>query len=223
MKLFIIAAVAAASLSACATNDYKQYADAQTQIQLAKSNAEAERFKAMAVIAATGDSVTKVAAMFALQSAGGSAPQSGAQIMSPKNPWDSAREWLGVLLPSVVQVYGINANASVAKAQSNNSRDVAVSTNSTFATIGASGTAAAANVAAAGFQSTSTIAGLIQAPAASNTTTTTNTNTLSGSGVLGTGTYSTTDNHSVVNDNHTVTPTPTVIPPVIGTPAPVTP
>jgi hypothetical protein len=200
MKYTKLAAALAALMivTGCASNaDYARYVDSQKEIQVAKSNAEAERYKAMGAIAQTGDTTTKVAAMFAMQNAT-AAPQqqSGAGIAAPKSGWDSAREWASFIFPSMIQFYGIHANKEVSITQSNNSKDVAVSTNQTFSTLGTN------------IQTTATsLAGFIQAPAANVTTT--NTNTIGGDGVVGSGTMSKTDSHNVTTttttDNHAVT------------------
>jgi hypothetical protein len=103
----------------------------------------------------------------------GPAPQA-TPLAAPKSAGDTLREWLGIVIPSLIQGYGIHANQIIATTQSNNSRDVAMSTNQAF--VG--------------------IAGQIQAPAANVTTTT----TLSGTGVLGSGSYTTTetvDSHAI--------------------------
>ncbi len=146
----------------CASNDYVHYVTTQKEIQVAQSMAEVERYKAMASIASTGDVTTRVAAMFALQGAGGvgNAGAGTVQVAAPKSPWETAREWVGMVLPVAVQAYGINANKQIAVTQSNNSKDVAISTNSTFATMGgqiAGGATSTANVATAGFNSLTTM------------------------------------------------------------------
>jgi len=98
-----------------------------------KANAEASKYAAMASIAQTGDTTTNVAAMMSMQSS--SQSQTTMQLAAPKSASDSIKEWLGLLLPVAVQGYGIKANQEIAVTQSNNSRDVAVSTNSTFTTM----------------------------------------------------------------------------------------
>jgi hypothetical protein len=160
-------------LYGCATEDYALYARAQENIQVAKSNAEIERYRAMSRIAESGDALAKVTAMFALNQNNPGNTQN-IPVYAPKNGWDTAREWFSILLPTAVQAYGISASKDVSISASNNSRDVSVSTNNAF--VG--------------------IAGKIQAPAANIS------NTLSGSGVLGSGTYSTT----TTTDNHTTNP-----------------
>lgn len=184
MKKITIAILAAFAITGCASTDYKYY----KEIQVEYAKAEAERYKAMSKIAETGDSTTKVAAMFALQ--GSQAKASGVQVAAPKSTAETLLQWAGIILPTAVQAYGINAQKQTSIVQSNNSALVAQSTNQAFVDI----------------------AGKIQAPAANVTT------TLSGTGVLGNGTYTTaanpttttttttttdrhdtTDNHSVVN------------------------
>jgi hypothetical protein len=120
-------------LTGCASTDYQKYTEMQTNIQVAKANAEALKYAAMASIAQTGDTTTKVAAMMSMQASNQS--QATLQLAAPKSASDSIKEWLGLLLPVAVQGYGIKANQDIAVTQSNNSRDVAVSTNGTFATM----------------------------------------------------------------------------------------
>ncbi len=148
MKKTLLIVIPLLALSGCAS-DYNRYAEAQIAMQTARSNAEAERYRAMAEIAKGGDTTARVAAMMALQGQG--QPSQPATLFAPKSASDTIREWLGIILPTVVQGYGIHANQIIATTQSNNSRDVSVSTNSAF--VG--------------------IAGEIQAPAANVTTTTT--------------------------------------------------
>lgn len=159
LRTFTVAVFALVALTGCATSDYSKYADMQTAIQVAKSNAETEKYKAISVIGAGGDVTAKVAAMFALQGVGNAPP--AVQIAAPKSFSDSAREWAGILVPGLMQGYGVFANTQMGMRQSDNSTALGISTNDTF--LG--------------------MAGQIQAPAA-------NVN-LSGTGVLGAGSYST--------------------------------
>lgn len=163
MKTFIL--LIPLFLAGCASQDYVKYSETVVAVQTAKANAEAEKYKAMAAIAKSGDTTAKVAAMMAMQN---NQQQLQVQIAAPKTSWDIAREMLGIFVPAIVQGYGIHANQNIAVTQSNNSKEVAVSTNQAF--VG--------------------IASQIQAPAANITT------TLSGTGVLGSGSY-TTDQHNI--------------------------
>lgn len=154
----IFAILAALALAGCAS-DYGKYAAMQTDIQTAKSNADAERYKAIAAIGSGGDVTARVASLFAL-AAVQAAPQS-MHLAAPKSAGDSVREWAGILIPSLVQGYGIYGNTRLGMRQSDNATALGVSTNETF--LG--------------------MAGQIQAPAASMT--------IGGSGVIGAGSYST--------------------------------
>lgn len=196
MKTAILLLVAAMGLGGCATNDYALYAESNAKMQIAKSNAESEKYKAMSAIAASGTEAAKVAAVMAIALGGQATANGAAQLSAPQQ--SNALQWAQVLVPGLTQVAGIAANMRVATVQSNNATTLGVSTNESF--VG--------------------IAGKIQAPAANNTTTTTE--TLSGTGVLGSGTYNTTDSHNnvpvVVTPVVQVTPTvinPTIVPPVV--------
>ena len=105
-----------------------------------------------------------------------------------------ALQWASILVPGLTQVAGMRYNYLSQQTQSNNATALGISTNSTFAGI----------------------AGKIQAPGAITTT------TLSGTGNLGSGTYSTTDRHDVLNTSPVITPVvqvvPTVIQPTVITP-----
>jgi hypothetical protein len=198
-KTLLIVAMAVLTLGGCATNEYAMYAEANAKMAIARSNAEAEKYKAMSAIAASGTEAAKVAAVMAI-ALGGQSNAGGQQTMSAPQA-SQALQWAQVLVPGFTQVAGIAANMRVATVQSNNATALGISTNESF--VG--------------------IAGKIQAPG------TITTNTMSGTGVLGTGTYTTTDSHAVDShavdnhavDSHLVNPTPVVIVP--GTTTPVVP
>jgi hypothetical protein len=184
--------IAIIALSGCANVEYKQYLDTQAKIEttaaagrsaeaVARHNADAAKYKAMADIAASGTEAAKVAAVMAI-ALGGQAGNSQAapattQLQAP--PTNQALQWASVLVPSLTNIAGIAANMRVATVQSNNARDVAVSTNSTFAGMGTNIQTTATSlgnntqaVAASGNAATVAVAGMIQAPAANITTTT---------------------------------------------------
>lgn len=142
-------AVACAALSGCATNDYATYAAAQSAVDIARHQADAAKYKAMADIAAAGDPSARVAAVMAL-ALGHSASAAPAQAMAAPQA-STALQWAQVLVPGLAQIAGISANMRVGLAQSDNAARVAISTNDAF----------------------TGIASKIQAPAASITTTTT--------------------------------------------------
>lgn len=214
MKYLIL--ILAIALGGCASPDYAKYAEANQAIETARHNADAAKYKAMADIAAQGDSSAKVAAVMAMAMGGQGGAATGNGLRAPEP--NQALQWASILVPNLTQVAGMRYNYLASTVQSNNARDVAISTNGTFASMGSSiGTAAVA-----GNTALVNVAGLIQAPAANITTTlsgtgtmgagsyTTNANpTLSGTGTLGSGAYTTADAHWV--DDHTITPTPVVV------------
>jgi spore germination protein YaaH len=140
MKLLALA-VCSVALTGCATAEYQAYADAHTA-----------RYQALADIAKQGDTAAKVAAVMSLQMG---AVQNQPQVAAPKSFGDHLLQWTAVLLPTATQIYSVGKQAQVGIAQSNNARDLGVSTNAAF--VG--------------------IAGKIQAPAANVTTTNTTTTT----------------------------------------------
>jgi len=175
-RLCLVLLVSILSLTGCAVDEYARYAEMQERIQIAKYTAEAERYKAMAAISVTGDTATKVAAMITM----GGVSQGSNQtpyIPPPKTTWENTKDILGIFLPAFVQGYGIYATNRTAQNASNNSRLTAISTNEAF--VG--------------------MANQIQAPGATTNTT----YTLSGTGVIGNGSYSTTDRHDTVTTSQT--------------------
>lgn len=103
-----------------------------------------------------------------------------------------ALQWASILVPGITQVAGMRYNYMSQSVSSNNATALGMSTNSTF----------------------SSIAGKIQAPTVINT--------LSGTGTLGSGAYSTSDNHSIFTEAPFAVPTVitpvTVIEPIVVTP-----
>lgn len=122
MRFRICLVLAAAMvLSACAAGgDYKDYANAHAQ-------AEAARYKVLSDVAATGGESAKVAAVMAMALGG-----QQSTLRAPEAAGGTALQWLGVLLPSAVQAFGINANMKLGMTQSDNAASVARSTNDTM-------------------------------------------------------------------------------------------
>lgn len=148
-------------LTGCATNkDYQLYAETQAKIAQAEAMKETARYAALAEIAKTGDPGAKVAAAMSL----GFANNSGAgvraqqQITPPKSLGDTALQWTSVLLPSLTNLYGINANRQVAITQSNNQAAIATSTNNTFASMNNNMATSNTAIAGAGFTAATNIA-----------------------------------------------------------------
>jgi hypothetical protein len=122
----------ALALTGCASPDYAQYAQTQQAVAVAKGTADAARYKAMADIAASGDSAAKVAAVMAmaLGQGGNSATQ---QIAAPAP--NAALQWASILVPSLTQLYGIRANADVAMRSSDNAATTSIATTAGFVSI----------------------------------------------------------------------------------------
>ena len=131
MKLYATM-IAVLSLTGCATNDYKMYAESQVKIQQAKSQAESERYKALGAIASSGDATAKVAAVMTLNQLNSQASQG---ISAPADIGDTIFKWATLFVPMTTQLYGIRANANLGMRQSDNSASTARSTNEAFVNI----------------------------------------------------------------------------------------
>lgn len=189
MKKTILLLLALA-VAGCASTDYKLYAESQTAMQVAKSNAEAAKYAAMAAIAKEGDVTVKVAAMMAMVGQGG-ASHAAPRLDAPVSNGDIALKWATVLLPTTVHAVGIVKNAQVAIRQSDNARDVALSTNQSFVGIAGKIQAPAANVS-----STSSTASTVTTDSHNSTADSHD------SAADSHNTASTTDSHNALTDSH---------------------
>jgi hypothetical protein len=125
MKLIVIS-VTALALTGCATGQqYQAYAEAHK----AQAAAQSARYQALADIAKMGDTTAKVAAVITLNQGVG---QAQSQIAAPKSTAEHLIQWTSILLPSLTNIYGINKQASVGIAQSNNATALGISTNAAF-------------------------------------------------------------------------------------------
>ncbi len=192
MKIRLLLLVAVL-LTGCASD--KEYYAAVTAQANAQKEVKIKQYEAMQAMAGSSDAA-KVAAVIMVGMGVGA--QSGQQaIAAPRSFGDHALQWAGILVPSIMQGYGIRQNALTSQNASDNSRLLGMSTNEAF--VG--------------------IAGKIQAPAApqANITTTTN---IGGDGNVGSGSQSktdrhdttTTDRHDVTADDHSVTNPPAMAP-----------
>ena len=211
MRTLII--LCALALTGCAS-DYRLYADASAKSEIARHNADAAKYRAMADIAAQGDASAKVAAVMAI-ALGQQGAQQAAQLRPPEHATGTLLQWAQVLVNPLTQMYGSYSARRVGEAQASYSFQGLKSTNDTFGLI----------------------ASKIQAPAtpAPNVTTTTNTTTTDrhdvttsmtdSTGVLGAGTYNpvTTTTPAPVVITPVVQVVPTVITPVAPSPAPIVP
>lgn len=145
----IITTLCAFALTGCATAEYAAYAD----IHKAQAASQTARYQALADIAKQGDTAAKVAAVMSLQMG---AVQNQTQIAAPKTFGDQLLQWTSVLLPTATQIYSVGKQAQIGIAQSNNARDLGVSTNAAFVGIAGKIQAPAANVATTSTTTTST-------------------------------------------------------------------
>jgi hypothetical protein len=156
MKL-IAPIIAVLSLTGCATAEYAAYAD----IHKAQAASQTARYQALADIAKQGDTAAKVAAVMSLQMG---AVQNQTQIAAPKTFGDQLLQWTSVLLPTATQIYSVGKQAQIGIAQSNNARDLGVSTNAAFVGIAGKIQAPAANVATTSTTTTTTSTDSTHAP-----------------------------------------------------------
>jgi hypothetical protein len=156
MKL-IATLIAVLSLTGCATAEYAAYAD----IHKAQAASQTARYQALADIAKQGDTAAKVAAVMSLQMG---AVQNQTQIAAPKSFGDHLLQWTSVLLPTATQIYSVGKQAQIGIAQSNNARDLGVSTNAAFVGIAGKIQAPAANVATTSTTTTTTSTDSTHAP-----------------------------------------------------------
>lgn len=130
MKFLSLSLSAALLLGGCASTEYKEYADAQANISIAKHNADAEKYKAMATIAASGDSSAKVAAVMAMALSSQSGQPTAGNMAAPQT--SSALQWAQLLVPSMTQMVAITQNTRLGMTQSDNAASVSRSTNDAF-------------------------------------------------------------------------------------------
>jgi hypothetical protein len=127
MKTFLVAISAIVAMTGCATSEeYLAYAKTQEAIALQRAASETARYNALAEIARSSDTTAKVAAVMSLNGFGNTQAQPQAVMVAPASNSETALRWLGLLLPSVVQGYGIYQNGKVAITQSNNSAAIAL-------------------------------------------------------------------------------------------------
>jgi len=218
---FILPIFLVVALAGCASTEYAQYSKAQTDIATARHTADAAKYKALADIAASGDSSAKVAAVMALALGGG---QGAGPVALAAPQSSSALQWASILVPGLTQVAGMRYAFLSQQTASNNATSLGISTNSTFAGI-------AGKIQAPGSVTTNTLSGTGALGGGTYTTSDNHTtSTLSGTGTLGSGAYSTVDNHTTstlsgtgalggggyaTTDNHTTTPASLVVNPVV--------
>jgi hypothetical protein len=152
MKKTVLLTAILLALGGCANVEYQQYLATQSKMDsaaqasrsaeaVARYNADAAKYKAMSDIAATGSESSKVAAVMAIALGNQSANNAPVQQQTPvlqAPPTNQALQWASILVPSLTNVVGMKYNYMTAQTQSNNAAAVAISTNSTFASMGTS-------------------------------------------------------------------------------------
>ena len=134
----LVVILTALALTGCASTQYTEYATAQ--IKIAEANALAQKYKYEALVLMSKDAsdAAKVAAVMTLQNSGQAPQQTLAQ---PKSAGDTALQWASILVPSLTQMYSINANkelglANTAAQVQNTQVQTAASVQNTAAQIG---------------------------------------------------------------------------------------
>lgn len=202
MRILLI--VGLGLLVGCAAN-YETYVKTQENIALAHANAQAEKYKAMASIGASGSDAAKVAAMMSL--ALGKDEQSQVMVAAPTNWSDTVLKWAGLVIPSVTQGYIANQNTKAIMNQADNETRVAISTNETFSAIAGNIQAPAASVTETYTYADSNNAFADSNNSAQTTTTSTVTDTYTDSNNAFTDSYNPVDN----TDNAVSNATPIVV------------
>ena len=112
-----------------------------------KAEADKAKYQVLAEVVKKGDPAASVAAVMSMQM-GFSGNGQEQKIDAPRSSGDDAFKWASLLLPTVVQGFGIYENAKVATTQSNNATATAINTNGTFASIANTGSNNQASMAA---------------------------------------------------------------------------
>ena len=154
MKRVILVA-AALSVTGCANNGYKEYADAVARQSEALAGAKNEQTKALMELARGGDATTKTVAVLMMALNGAAASASAPAINPPKN---EVMEWAAILLPGVTGIVSNWFGYSLGKTQSNNATAATTAAYQTFGTMSQAGYSAVAGTAAAGLNTTAATA-----------------------------------------------------------------
>ena len=225
-----VACMFAALLAGCASTDvldanygarlHTQVTIEQTQanVEIAKANADAARWAALARIAETGDQHTRQMAVLALAlgDRSGVATQRVVQPLPglPESDADRAYKWTALFAGPVTNIAAGWFGYRLGVTQSNNSASTTIAAYNAFGNMATTGYAALANTANTGYGAMTTIAGNIQAPQPNNIF------SIGGNGTIGSGPYAAYDFTNVGNKNCVVgggTSTSPTVPPSGGT------
>ena len=133
MRKILIVAGMTIFLAGCASgpSNYQLYAETQKAIAQAQAQAEIARYLALTEIAKTGDPSARVAAVMSLQM-GAPTRNNAQQIAPPKSPSESLINWASILVPSAVQLFGIQQSTQLGLRHSDNATRLAIDTNKSF-------------------------------------------------------------------------------------------
>ena len=133
MRKILIVAGASLFLMGCASgpSNYQLYAETQKAIAQAQAQAEIARYLALSEIAKGDDPTAKVAAVISLQM-GAPTRSNAQQIAPPKSPAETLVNWASILVPSAVQLYGIQQSTQLGLRHSDNATRLAIDTNKSF-------------------------------------------------------------------------------------------
>jgi len=190
MKTIVV--LLAVALTGCVTTldpnyalQVQAYSDtvrAQQAVEMAKANAEAARFDAMAAIAQNSNEGTRSMAIMALALAHGNGGASGnVNVVLPQAPErqeDRAYKWAALFAAPVATLVQGYFGYRTATNASNNNRDTSIASYNAFGTMATAGFNSNVGIATAGFRA---IGGM--RPPAPNVI------TLSGNGVIGGGSF----------------------------------
>jgi hypothetical protein len=123
--------------SGCASTDHYAALREQTlawrEVEMAKAQASAKRFEALALVSRNGDTAAQVAVAMALAGLGGT---SGVPASTPPpqitDPNDSALRWASIILPSATAITAGYFGYRLGETQSNNAAAASISANSTM-------------------------------------------------------------------------------------------
>jgi hypothetical protein len=159
---------------------------AQQAVEVAKANAEEARYNAMQAIAQSSDMATRSMAIMALALAkpgGGGGNVNVVLPQAPERQEDRAYKWAALFAAPVASLVQGYFGYRVAATQSDNQRDISMSSYNALGNLGVAGFGSNAAIATAGFDSTTRL-GMAGFGAIGNLRPNTTTITLSGTGSI---------------------------------------
>jgi hypothetical protein len=135
-KIALVAAIAALGLGGCAsTENYKLYAQTQTNIANARAQAEIARYKALEEIADSDDG-SRIAAVVAMNMQGSGGQFDISSIAQPKSWDEKALDWVRALLPGATTAYNVYSRTNLQEHMSDNNLELSKNNNRTEVDMG---------------------------------------------------------------------------------------